>query len=168
MAVKPAEFDPEEPVVEAVREGDRFAFAELVRRHEQWVRGVIFGVLGDPDRTEDVSQQAWLVFWQRIGELRDVKRWRPWLYRLAEAGRQAGSAGLQAQRPADPAHEVGSENRVTAPDIVAVAERSIERSSFAEILIPRLRIVAARLHVWDALEVGFFGVDAEQHMHALP
>ncbi|MCH7994293.1 MAG: RNA polymerase subunit sigma-24, partial [Planctomycetes bacterium] len=52
MAVKPAEFDPEEPVVEAVREGDRFAFAELVRRHEQWVRGVIFGVLGDPDRTE--------------------------------------------------------------------------------------------------------------------
>lgn len=93
MAVKPAEFDPEEPVVEAVREGDRFAFAELVRRHEQWVRGVIFGVLGDPDRTEEVSQQAWLVFWQRIGELRDVKRWRPWLYRLArnaalDAGRQ--------------------------------------------------------------------------------
>ncbi|MCH8147434.1 MAG: RNA polymerase sigma factor [Planctomycetes bacterium] len=101
--MKPAEFDPEEPVVEAVREGDRFAFAELVRRHQKWVRGVIFGVLGDPDRTDDVSQQTWLVFWQRIGELRDVKRWRPWLYRLArnaalDAGRQVSRQRRNSQQ----------------------------------------------------------------------
>ena len=34
------EFDPEAPVIEAIRCGDRYAFAEFVRRHNEWVRGV--------------------------------------------------------------------------------------------------------------------------------
>lgn len=131
MAVKPAEFDPEEPVVEAVREGDRFAFAELVRRHEQWVRGVIFGVLGDPDRTEDVSQQAWLVFWQRIGELRDVKRWRPWLYRLARNA--ALDAGRQTSRQKRNTLQWKQE-AMSSPGPES-AERSLDRSErHAEVL----------------------------------
>lgn len=41
------EFDPEAPVIEAIRGGDRCAFGEFVRRHNDWVRGVIFGVVGD-------------------------------------------------------------------------------------------------------------------------
>ena len=84
MAMQPAEgCDPEQPVIDAIRGGDRYAFDELVRRHHPWVRGVIFGVLGDVDRVDDAAQQVWAALWERIGELRDVKRWRPWLYRLA-------------------------------------------------------------------------------------
>ena len=41
------EFEREEPVVEAIRGGDRYAFEEFVRRRNRWVRGVIFGVLGN-------------------------------------------------------------------------------------------------------------------------
>jgi len=76
-------FDAEEPVIEAIRSGDRYAFSELMRRQSAWVRGVIFGVLGDRDSVEDVAQQVWMAVWQRIGELRETKRWRPWLYQLA-------------------------------------------------------------------------------------
>ncbi len=75
-------FDEEEPVIEAIRSGDRFAFAEFLKRHDGWVRGVIYGVLGDRDCLDDVAQQAWTAFWLRITELRDAKKWRPWLYRL--------------------------------------------------------------------------------------
>jgi len=75
-------FDTDAPVIEAIRDGDRFAFEELVRKHNDWVRGVIFGVLGDQDRVDDVAQQAWTSAWRRIGELRDANRWRPWLYRV--------------------------------------------------------------------------------------
>ena len=83
MAMRPAEeFDPDRPVIEAVRAGDRHAFNELVRGQGSWVRGVIFSVLGDAGQVDDVAQQAWAAVWQRIGELRDVSRWRPWLYRL--------------------------------------------------------------------------------------
>lgn len=76
-------FDAEEPVIDAIRTGDRFAFTEFMRRHSGWVHGVIFGVLGEAGAVDDVAQQAWTAVWRRIGELRDTKRWRPWLYRLA-------------------------------------------------------------------------------------
>jgi RNA polymerase sigma-70 factor (ECF subfamily) len=91
---QPDSYDAEAPVVDAVRSGDRYAFAELVRRHHGWVRGVVFGVLGDRDVVEDVVQQVWTSVWLRIGELRDSGSWRTWLYRLArnaavDAGREA-------------------------------------------------------------------------------
>jgi RNA polymerase sigma-70 factor (ECF subfamily) len=109
------EFDPEAPVIEAIRERDRCAFAEFVRRQNDWVRGVIFGVLGRSDALDDVAQQVWTAVWQRIGELRDTQSWRPWLYRLArnaavDAGREASrqraqrkAAARQIPWAADPA-----------------------------------------------------------------
>jgi len=87
------EFGAEEPVIEAIRGGDRYAFEEFMRRRNRWVRGVIFGVLGNRECVDDVSQQAWSTVWQRISELRDSRSWRPWLYRLVrnaaiDAGRE--------------------------------------------------------------------------------
>ena len=79
----PNEVDPEQPVIDAIRGGDPYAFGELVRRHDRWVRGVIFGVLGEQERLDDVVQQVWTSMWERIDDLRDATRWRPWLYRLA-------------------------------------------------------------------------------------
>lgn len=92
-------YDPVVPVVEAVRAGDRHAFAELVRREHRWVRGVVFGVLGDVDRTDDVVQQVWAVAWQRIDTLRDAARWRAWLYRIAR--NTALDAGRETSRRRD-------------------------------------------------------------------
>lgn len=98
----PREPDAEWPVVEAVQAGDPFAFRELVGRQHQWVRGVVVGVLGDTDRADDVAQQVWSQVWQRIDKLRDAKRWRPWLYRLArnaaiDAGRDVTRRRQRAQ-----------------------------------------------------------------------
>ena len=109
----PIDFDPEQPVVEAIRGGDRYAFEELVRRQERWVRGVIFGVLGNHDRVDDVTQQVWLAVWQRISELRDARRWRPWLYRLTrnaaiDAGRGVTRRRNQAQALASEAPRLPS------------------------------------------------------------
>lgn len=90
---RPDEVDMEAPVIEAVLAGDRFAFEELVRRHDRWVRSVVFGALADRSALDDVVQQVWTTAWRRIGELRDPTRWKPWLYRLArnaayDAGRE--------------------------------------------------------------------------------
>lgn len=95
-------YDAETPVIEAIQAGDRYAFKELVRRHTRWVRGVIFGVLGDRDCVDDVTQQVWTAAWRRAGELRDAERWRPWLYRLArnaaiDAGRDLTRRRHRAQ-----------------------------------------------------------------------
>ncbi len=100
--------DAEEPVVEAIRGGDRYAFAEFVRRHNGWVRGAIYGVLGERDRVDDVAQQVWTAVWQRIEELRDARRWRPWLYRLARNA--AIDAGRDVSRRRDGMQRLRSES----------------------------------------------------------
>jgi len=87
------DYDADQPVIEAIQQGDKFAFEDLVRRHGTWVRSVVFGVLGDRDLVDDVVQQVWTTVWRRISELRDSRRWRSWLYRLSrnaalDAGRE--------------------------------------------------------------------------------
>ena len=99
--------DPEQAVIEAVRSGDRAAFAGLLRGQGRWVRGVIFGVLGDADRVDDITQQVWQAVWSRIDDLRDVAQWRPWLYRLAhnaavDAGRDKTRRRKLAQQMLPP------------------------------------------------------------------
>ncbi len=89
----PDEYDAEHPVIEAIRQGDRYAFEEFAHRNGAWVRAVIFGVLGRRQHLDDVCQQAWMRFWEQLPKLRDAKRWRAWLYRLArnvalDAGRE--------------------------------------------------------------------------------
>ena len=119
------DFDPVEPIIAAVKSGDRYAFADLVRGQNRWVRGVIYGVLGASDRIDDVSQQVWTAVWQRIGDLRESRRWRPWLYRLArnaaiDAGRevtrrreklQSVAAAPQAARQSSPDSEMAHGER---------------------------------------------------------
>ncbi len=78
-----SEFDEDLPLIQAIQGGDSYAFGELVRRHDRWIRGVLFGVLGKSDRLDDVAQQTWTSMWVRIGELRDATKWKSWLYRLA-------------------------------------------------------------------------------------
>jgi RNA polymerase sigma-70 factor (ECF subfamily) len=99
------EFDPEALVIDAIAAGDRYAFDEFVHRNGRWVRAVVFGVLGNRDAVDDVCQQVWAAVWRRIGELRDVTRWRPWLYRLArnaayDAGRELARQSARAERHA--------------------------------------------------------------------
>lgn len=98
-----AAFDPEQPVIEAIRQGDHYAFKEFLQRHDRWVRGVVFAVLGASERVDDVVQQVWTSVWEGMSELRDIRRWRPWLYRLArnaavDAGREVSRLRLLAGR----------------------------------------------------------------------
>jgi RNA polymerase sigma-70 factor (ECF subfamily) len=116
-------FAVEEPVIEAIQGGDRYAFSEFMGRHCGWVRSVIYGVLGRGEAVEDVGQQVWLLVWQRIGKLQDVRRWRTWLYRIARNA--AIDAGRDVTRRRDRARKL-AEQPVTAsapgPDRNLMAE----------------------------------------------
>lgn len=89
-----AAYDPEVTVMAALQRGDAEAFRELLRRQDRWVRGVVYAILGEPERVDDVTQQVWTTVWEQARELRDVRLWKPWLYRLArnaalDAGRES-------------------------------------------------------------------------------
>ena len=153
------EFEAEEPVIEAIRGGDRYGFEEFVRRRNRWVRGVIFGVLGNRECVEDVAQQVWMAVWQRIGELRDSRSWRPWLYRLARNA--AVDAGRTITRRLNASQRIATDKAGRAdsssPDAKVVLEeqhREVLTAIQALPAIYREPFVLRHVNGWTYREIG--------------
>jgi len=70
-------------VVALARTGDRDAFGELVRRRQAWLRGLMLRSSGDPSLADDLAQQAFVVAFRRLRQLRDNRRFGAWLKQLA-------------------------------------------------------------------------------------
>ncbi len=77
------DLDTAHAIIRQAQRGSRPAVDQLVREHEGWVRGVIYGTTGRADLVDDVAQQVWTQVWQRLGSLNDPRRLRAWLYAVA-------------------------------------------------------------------------------------
>jgi RNA polymerase sigma-70 factor (ECF subfamily) len=66
-------------LVLAVLDGDKQAFAVLVKRYERPVRAVALDVLGDYHLAADVSQEAFVSAYEKLAGLRKPKAFGPWL-----------------------------------------------------------------------------------------
>lgn len=75
--------EPDEVIVERVRKGDTEAFAGLVSAYRKPLYGLVAGMTGENDEAEDVTQTCFVQAYSRIGELRDGRRFGPWLYAIA-------------------------------------------------------------------------------------
>ena len=69
--------------VRAALAGDPSAFALLVERHMRVTRAVAYAVLGNQADADDVTQDAFLLAFQRLAECRTPMRFRSWLLRIA-------------------------------------------------------------------------------------
>lgn len=68
----------EADLIQAAREGDGSAFAELVRPQYQAAFRLAYGMLHDVDEAEDAVQEAAFKAWRRLANLRDGAGLRPW------------------------------------------------------------------------------------------
>jgi len=73
----------DEELVTASVGGDRAAYAELVRRHSRRVFAVCLGVLGTFEDAEDMSQEAFVKGFTRLGELREPGQFGGWVAKIA-------------------------------------------------------------------------------------
>jgi RNA polymerase sigma-70 factor, ECF subfamily len=158
---QPAEHDADLPLVEALVRGEPDALPEFMRRHDRWVRGVIFGLTGRSDLVDDVAQQVWTVAWQHIGTLRDVSTWRVWLYQLARNA--AIDAGRQRKRRfsrevlADTPTLDGPAVAVRSPEAEVIEDERRQRVMQAlQSLPPHYRepFVLKHLEGWSYAEIG--------------
>jgi RNA polymerase sigma-70 factor (ECF subfamily) len=70
-------------LVERVLAGDRAAFTEVVRRHDDRLRGLAYKLLGgDRHRMDDVLQDAYLRAYRALGSFRRDSHLGSWLYRI--------------------------------------------------------------------------------------
>lgn len=93
--------------------GDDEAFAELVRRRQSWLRALLRRLCRDAALADDLSQQAFLLAWRKLRQLKAPAAFSTWLRSLAvnlwlqtvrsrqAQEREAGSETAEALAAAD-------------------------------------------------------------------
>ena len=118
---------PDADLVELARAGERAAFEQLIRRHDDHMRGLAYKLLGDRDRMDDALQEAYLRAFVSLPRFRGEAAVGTWLYRITynacidELRRMARHpvAGDAATEPASP--RPGPERTVSAAETVRAA-----------------------------------------------
>lgn len=87
-------------LVACVRAGDDCAFEELYRRYSRRVAGFVCRMVGDPDRAEDVTQEAFFSALRRLRKTDADIVFKPWVFEIAK------NAAIDHFRRASRAEEV--------------------------------------------------------------
>ena len=69
-------------LVRAAQRGDTAAFEELYRQHVARVYGLCLRMCANPAKAEDLTQEAFIRAWQKLGSFRRQSTFRTWLHRL--------------------------------------------------------------------------------------
>jgi RNA polymerase sigma-70 factor, ECF subfamily len=91
----------DEELLHRYRNGDRTAFAELVRRYERELFHFLIRFLGDRVAAEDVFQETFLQVHQSAEQFDVDRRLRPWLFTIA-ANKARDVIRQRARRPTNP------------------------------------------------------------------
>ena len=62
--------------------GDKSAFEELVKRHQELVFSLSFKLTGNRELANDVAQEAFIRAWKAIGKFRGASTFGTWIYRI--------------------------------------------------------------------------------------
>lgn len=142
------ELSDEELVDRAGPRRDASAFAELVRRHESKVRGLLLRLTGNRTLADDLGQEAFLRAYRGLERFEGRSRFSTWVYRIAYnvyLNHRTRTKAL-GSLPAD------FEARVAAPDVMESVGRSdLRRDLTAAIdqLDERYRAVIVLYYIED-------------------
>lgn len=64
--------------------GDTEAFGHLVNKYSNAVYVIAFQVIRDFHRSEDIAQETFIRAWHNLGRIREVDKFRSWLYTTAK------------------------------------------------------------------------------------
>jgi RNA polymerase sigma-70 factor (ECF subfamily) len=70
-------------LVEEARQGKAEAFAELVRRHQRKVYGIIHSMTRNASDTDDLAQEVFLAAYRALPAFRGNSRFSTWLHRIS-------------------------------------------------------------------------------------
>ncbi|MBI5762573.1 MAG: RNA polymerase sigma factor [Planctomycetes bacterium] len=149
--------DGDHELIAAAQKGERSALDAFVRRHDRWVRNVVYATSGDPASVDDIVQRVWATVWQQIGTLVDPARWRGWLYRMAKNA--AIDVGLKhaRERKSRRAFNEDSPSRGADPAkrlIIAEEHRRVLAAIDALPPIYREPFILRHLEEWSYAQIG--------------
>src|SRR5260221_9948340 len=72
----------DESLVKAARQGELAAFEELVFRHRDQIFARAFSMTRHEEDAVDLSQDAWIKGWQRLGQFQGESSFTTWMTRI--------------------------------------------------------------------------------------
>jgi RNA polymerase sigma-70 factor, ECF subfamily len=72
----------DDSLVRAARQGDLAAFEELVFRHRDPIYARAFSMTRNEEDAVDLSQEAWIKGWQRLGQFQGDSSFTTWMTRI--------------------------------------------------------------------------------------
>jgi RNA polymerase sigma-70 factor, ECF subfamily len=121
------------PVIARARRGDAEAFTALLRYHDRSLRGLVFRLIPDRDRAEDVLQDAYLKAFRALPRFRGESSLATWLYRIAYNACLDERRRTRAESRESPiSFEDAPDPRTGGPD---VAEAVVGQSAFVVALM---------------------------------
>lgn len=112
--------DPDAPLVKRAQKGDRWAFEQLVERHQHKLYTLAARVLGSQDDAADAVQEAFIRAWLALPSFRRGARFSTWLYRICinaahdQRTKRPTMPLDHAHEPADPRDELVAHELVGA------------------------------------------------------
>jgi len=73
---------PDVAIIDRCRAGDESAFAVLVDRYAKRAFALAYRMTGSVEDAEDLSQEAFVVVFRKLGTFRGESRFSTWLYRI--------------------------------------------------------------------------------------
>src|SRR5262245_51825110 len=130
-------------LVEAAQHGDQAAFVALVRSRGDRFFAIAHRILRDVDRAEDALQDALVIAWRDLPDLRDPDRFDAWVHRLLTHV-CIEQAGRERRRVAN-LRVLPIEAPVIADDFLNVADRDQLDRAFRR-LTPQERAILVLRH----------------------
>ena len=130
-------------LVEAAQRGNRQAYADLTRVRGDRLFGIAQRILRDVDRTEDAVQEALVIAWRDLPELRDPDRFDAWLHRLLV--RSCIAAAVRERRHVANLRVLPLDLPATTDDYLTVADRDQLERGFRR-LDPQQRAILVLRH----------------------
>ena len=131
-------------LVARARNGDKSAYAELVRAHQDMARRVAFLVLRNHSDVDDVVQEAFVKAHRGLGSFRESESFRPWLLQIVrnQALNRRRSTDRYSRLSVRVAIDPASGDAAPSPEVVVLAdERRATVLRAVEDLPARLRSV---------------------------
>ena len=75
-------YDPENTLIERIKEGDERAFEELVNRYKGMGFSLAYRFLGNPEDARDISQEAFARVYLHIKNFRGESTFKTWFFRI--------------------------------------------------------------------------------------
>ena len=125
--------ETEQNWVERAKKGEPAAIAELYQRYWRAARAAAFGVTGDFALAEDAASEAFYAAFDHLQELRDSRRFAPWLRTIVirKAGRlkttKSKEKGIEPSHPDNQSTTPG--DRLEQRELVALIHEAVSHLS---------------------------------------